>query len=488
MKLYNSLTHSKDEFVTHVPGKVTMYTCGPTVYHFAHIGNLRSYIMEDVLEKYLRYAGYDVTRAMNITDVGHLTSDADTGEDKMLKGAKREHKTVMEIAKFYTDAFFADCTKLNIKIPEIVVPATSYIDRFIEMVQGLLDKGYAYQAEGNIYFDTSKLDEYYVFNKQNQEDLAVGVREGVEEDTAKRNKCDFVLWFTKSKFEDQELKWESPWGVGYPGWHIECSAISLNTLGEYLDLHCGGIDNAFPHHTNEIAQSEAYLGHKWCTQWFHVLHLNTADGKMSKSKGEFLTVSLLEEKGYDPLIYRFFCLQSHYRKALVFSWDALDNAKVSYDKLVSRIAEFKEGGEIDTDAAQPYFDAFREAMDNDLNTSMAITALYDVCKAKNLSDATKLGLIDAFDTVLSLGLSAAADRKRKENAEAAAKEAAQAAEEAADAPEKDAFDLEIEAAIAERAAAKKAKNYARADEIRNELLAKGVTLTDTPKGTTYTRG
>ena len=484
MKLYNSLTHSKDEFVTHVPGKVTMYTCGPTVYHFAHIGNLRSYIMEDVLEKYLRYAGYDVTRAMNITDVGHLTSDADTGEDKMLKGAKREHKTVMEIAKFYTDAFFADCTKLNIKIPEIVVPATSYIDRFIEMVQGLLDKGYAYQAEGNIYFDTSKLDEYYVFNKQNQEDLAVGVREGVEEDTAKRNKCDFVLWFTKSKFEDQELKWESPWGVGYPGWHIECSAISLNTLGEYLDLHCGGIDNAFPHHTNEIAQSEAYLGHKWCTQWFHVLHLNTADGKMSKSKGEFLTVSLLEEKGYDPLIYRFFCLQSHYRKALVFSWDALDNAKVSYDKLVARIAEFTADGEIDTDAAQPFFAAFKEAMDNDINTSMAITALYDVCKAKNLNDATKRGLIEAFDTVLSLGLMDAAERKRKEDAEAAAKEAAEA--EAA-APEKDAFDLEIEAAIAERAAAKKAKNYARADEIRAELLAKGVTLVDTPKGTTYTR-
>ncbi|MBQ4605086.1 MAG: cysteine--tRNA ligase, partial [Clostridia bacterium] len=264
MQLYNSLTHTRDEFVTHEPGKVGMYTCGPTVYHFAHIGNLRSYIMEDVLEKYLRYTGYEVKRVMNITDVGHLSSDADTGEDKMLKGAKREKKTVMEIAKFYTDAFFADCTKLHIKIPDVVEPATNCIPEFIQMVEGLIEKGYAYLAEGNVYFDTSKLEEYYVFNKQEAEDLAVGVRDGVEEDTAKRNKTDFVLWFTKSKFEDQELKWDSPWGVGYPGWHIECSAISLKHLGEYCDLHCGGIDNAFPHHNNEIAQSEAYIGHEWC--------------------------------------------------------------------------------------------------------------------------------------------------------------------------------------------------------------------------------
>ena len=298
MQLYNSLSHKKEEFVPHEAGKVSMYTCGPTVYHYAHIGNLRSYIMEDVLEKYLRFTGYDVKRVMNITDVGHLTSDGDTGDDKMLKGAKREHKTVMEIAKFYTDAFFADCAKLNIKTPDVVVPATTYIDEFIRVIETLMDKGYAYEAGGNIYFDTSKLEKYYVFNDFKEEDLAVGVREGVEEDENKRNKADFVLWFTKSKFDDQELKWDSPWGVGYPGWHIECSCISMKNLGEYLDIHCGGIDNAFPHHTNEIAQSEAYLGHKWCNYWFHVLHLNTNSGKMSKSKGEFLTVSLLEEKGY----------------------------------------------------------------------------------------------------------------------------------------------------------------------------------------------
>ncbi len=480
MYLYNSLSHKKELFQPNSPDIVKMYTCGPTVYHFAHIGNLRSYIMEDVLEKYLSYSGYEVKRAMNITDVGHLSSDGDTGEDKMLKGAKREHKTVMEIAQFYTDAFFADCKKLNIAIPEIVIPATSYIDHFIEMVQKLLSDGYAYEAGGNIYFDTAKLEEYYVFNKQNQEDLAVGVRDGVEEDSNKRNKCDFVLWFTKSKFDDQELKWDSPFGVGYPGWHIECSAISVQTLGEYLDLHCGGIDNAFPHHTNEIAQSEAYLGHPWCTQWFHVLHLNTNDGKMSKSKGEFLTVSLLESKGYNPLVYRFFCLQSHYRKSLVFSYEGLDNARVSYDKLVARIADLTPADTHDEAACEPYLTSFARAMDNDLNTAMAITAIYDVLKAK-ISDADKLWLIGRFDSVLSIGLFEAADRKRKE------KEAENAEKEnvASAAVSDDPFIAEIEAAIAERAAAKKAKDYARADAIRAELLARGVTLIDSAQGTTF---
>ena len=333
MYLYNSATHKKEEFKTHTPNHVEMYTCGPTVYHFAHIGNLRSYIMEDVLEKYLRFLGYSVNRVMNITDVGHLTSDADEGEDKMVKGAKREHKTVMEIAQYYTDAFFADCRKLNIKRPDVVQPATGLIDDYIKIITKLLDTGYAYLAGGNVYFDTSKLERYYIFNDHNEEDLAVGVREGVEEDENKKNKNDFVLWFTKSKFEDQALKWDSPWGVGYPGWHIECSGISMKYNGEYLDLHCGGVDNAFPHHTNEIAQSESYLGHPWCLQWCHVAHLNTSHGKMSKSKGEFLTVSLLEEKGYDPLAYRFFCLQSHYRKSLVFTWENLDNAVAAYNML-----------------------------------------------------------------------------------------------------------------------------------------------------------
>ena len=475
MELYNSLTRTKEEFIPRNAGKVSMYTCGPTVYHFAHIGNLRTYIMEDVLDKYLRYIGNDVLRVMNITDVGHLTSDADEGEDKMVKGAKREHKTVLEIAQFYTDAFFADAEKLNIRKPDVVEPATNCIPEFIAMVEGLLEKGYAYVAGGNVYFDTSKLKQYYVFNDFKEEDLAVGVREGVSADDNKRNKNDFVLWFTKSKFEDQALKWDSPWGVGYPGWHIECSAISLKHCGEYLDIHCGGIDNAFPHHTNEIAQSEAYIGHEWCRNWFHVLHLNTSSGKMSKSKGEFLTLSLLESKGYDPMVYRFFCMQSHYRKSLVFSYENLDNAAAAYNKLVARIAALKVNAEeeIDDVAYNACRAAFTEAMDNDLNTSMAVTALYDVLKAKT-NDKTKLALIEDFDRVLSLNLLSAAEAQRNAVPQTPAADGDLTAK--------------IEALIAERAAAKKEKNYARADEIRAELSAMGVTLIDTKEGTTYTLG
>ena len=468
MKLYNSLSHTKEEFVPHEPGKVSMYTCGPTVYHFAHIGNLRSYIMEDVLEKFLRYDGYDVTRVMNITDVGHLASDADTGEDKMVKGAQREHKTVMEIAKFYTDAFFSDCKKLNIKYPDVVQPATGMIDEYIKVISALMDKGYAYFAGGNVYFDTSKLEKYYVFNDHDEEDLAVGVREGVEEDTNKRNKNDFVLWFTKSKFEDQALKWDSPWGVGYPGWHIECSCISMKYLGEYLDIHCGGIDNAFPHHTNEIAQSEAYLGHPWCRYWMHVHHLNTNTGKMSKSKGEFLTVSLLEEKGYDPLVYRLFCLQSHYRKGLVFSWENLDNARAAYDKLVSRVAALSGDGDVDQAAVAAARAAFIEAVGNDLNTSLGVTAVYDALKA-DTNDATKRAVIADFDQVLGLDLLGRA---------AALKEKEAAPVEGAE---------EIEALIAQRSQAKKEKNWAQADAIRDQLKAMGVEIKDTPNGVEWKR-
>ncbi len=465
MYLYNSLSHKKELFQPNNPDVVKMYTCGPTVYHFAHIGNLRTYIMEDVLEKALRYQGYNVKRVMNITDVGHLASDADTGEDKMLKGAKRENKSVMEIAQYYTDAFFADCDKLNIKRPDVVEPATGCIDEFIKIVVGLLEKGFAYEAGGNVYFDTSKLEKYYVFNDHDEEDLAVGVREGVEEDTNKRNKNDFVLWFTKSKFEDQALKWDSPWGVGYPGWHIECSGISMKHLGEDLDIHAGGIDNAFPHHTNEIAQSESYLGHKWCNYWFHVHHLNTNDGKMSKSKGEFLTVSLLESKGYNPMAYRLFCLQSHYRRNLVFSWENLDNAAIAYDKLIAKIATLNPTGEVDTAAFDALKEKFNNALNGDLNTSLAVTAVYDVLKAK-CSDATKLALLADFEQVLSLNLLKNAEKVRAENAQKEAENA----------------DPEIDALVAARTEAKKAKNWAEADRIRDELKARGIEIIDTPQG------
>ena len=470
LNIYNTLTKRVEKFVPNTDGKVSMYTCGPTVYHFAHIGNLRSYICEDVLEKTLRYIGYDVKRVMNITDVGHLSSDADTGEDKMLAGAKREHKTVMEIAKFYTDAFFSDCAKLNIKTPDVVEPATNCINEFIHMIEVLLEKGYAYVAGENVYFDTSKLKDYYVLTGHNEENLFVGVRDDVEEDVNKRNKNDFVLWFTKSKFEDQALKWDSPWGVGYPGWHIECSCISMKHLGEYMDIHCGGVDNIFPHHTNEIAQSESYLGHKWCNYWFHVHHLNDKTGKMSKSKGDFLTVSLLESKGYNPLVYRMFCLQSHYRKPLEFSYEVLDQVKAAYDKLRKRIAGLnaEKVGDSYKNVDKECFDKFNEdfmnALCSDINTAGALTVVYDVLKA-DINDDTKKALIDSFDYVLSLGLTEPYEDTQSEVDEELA--------------------AYVEEMLAKRKEAKKAKDFATADAIREELSAKGITIKDTREGTVW---
>lgn len=464
MKLYNTLTRQIEEFKTHEPGKAKMYTCGPTVYNFAHIGNLRTYLMEDVLDKYLRYSGYDVTRVMNITDIGHLSGDADDGEDKMLLGAKREHKSVLELARYYTDAFFADCEKLNIRRPDVVQPATGCVDEFIRVIAALMEKGYAYKAGGNVYFDTSKVDKYHVFFNFREEDLEVGVREGVDEDENKRNRNDFALWFTKSKFEDQALKWESPWGVGYPGWHIECSCIAMKYLGEYVDLHCGGIDNVFPHHTNEIAQSEAYLGHAWCGHWFHVLHLNTAKGKMSKSAGGFLTLKKLEEEGHSAMEYRFFCLLSHYRNSLVYSEDTFENAANAYRKLRSRALALPAEGEVDAEGFARYKKAFTDAMDADLNTSLAVTCVYDVLKAKDIGGATKRALLSDFDRVLGLDLLKAEESKSDGIS-----------------------DAEVEALIARRAAAKKEKNYAEADRIRAELSAAGIVLADSPAGTTFTR-
>ena len=469
MQLYNSLTGKKEEFIPFNKDKVNMYTCGPTVYHFAHIGNLRSYIMEDILERSLNYVGYNVKRAMNITDVGHLSSDGDTGEDKMLMGAVRENKTVMEIAQYYTDAFKKDCEKLKLKWPEIVIPATSCVDEYITIIQTLIDKGYAYLSNGNIYFDTSKLDSYYKFGNQTSDDMVVGAREDVDEDQGKRNQNDFVLWFTKSKFENHALKWDSPWGEGYPGWHIECSGISHKYLGEYLDIHCGGVDNKFPHHTNEIAQTESFVGHEWCKYWFHVEHLNTKSGKMSKSKGEFLTISLLEEKGYSPLIYKFFCLQSHYRKQLVFSFEGLDMAKSAYDKLIKRLNNLKaDEKEIQTEQFELFKNKFKLGLENDLNTATAITTIFDVLKA-DINNSTKIKLIKDFDFVLQLGLTEALENKVEQ--------------------EETSIDNEmksyIEAKIEERRIAKAEKNYAKADEIRNELASKGIELIDTKEGTTY---
>lgn len=462
MKLYNTLTKKIETFIPYEDGIVRMYTCGPTVYHFAHIGNLRSYIFEDILQKTLEYLGYKVKRVMNITDVGHMTSDGDTGEDKMLKGAKREHKTVYEIADFYTQAFMSDIDKLNIKRPEILEKASNHIDTYIHIIEVLLEKGYAYQANGNIYFDVKKFPNYYELSGKKPEDLMVGVREDVEEDQAKHNPADFGLWFTTSKFENQIMQWDSPWGRGYPGWHIECSGISYKYLGEYLDIHCGGVDNIFPHHTNEIAQSECFLGHKWCRYWCHGEHLNDSTGKMSKSNGEFLTIPLLEEKGFHPIIYRFFCLNSHYRSQLVFRYEAMEEAKKAYQKLLSKVASLKEkpDGEVESDIVLKYDTKFKEALENDLNTANAITTLYDVLK-ENCSNNTKLELIKKFDTVLSLDL--LKEEQKDETLEAY-----------------------IQEQIEKRNEAKKNKDYALSDQIREELLKQGVELKDTREGTIYT--
>ena len=461
MKLYNTRSRMIEEFVPNNKDVVTLYTCGPTVYHFAHIGNLRTYIMEDVLEKALNFVGYNVKRVMNITDVGHLTSDGDTGEDKMLKGAKREHKSVMDIAKYYTDCFKEDCNELNITWPETVIPATSMIDYYINFIEELIKKGYAYFANGNVYFDTSKLKDYYVLSNHVLDDLMEGVREGVSIDSNKKNKNDFVLWFTKSKFDGQELKWDSPWGLGYPGWHIECSCISIKYLGEYLDIHCGGVDNIFPHHTNEIAQAESYLGHKWGNYWFHTEHLNDSTGKMSKSKGEFLTVSLLKEKGYNPLSYRFLCLQSHYRKQMIFTFESLDIAENAYKKLLNRVANLKNDGVVDKNIKEMYITKFKETLEDDLNTSNSLTVLYEVLKS-DINDATKRELVLEFDKVLSLDLMKSntndVDSNKKKY---------------------------IQEMIEKRELAKREKNYVLADEIRNKLNEEGIVLKDTREGTIY---
>ena len=479
LSFYNTLTRKVEPFTPNEDGRVAMYTCGPTVYHFAHIGNLRSYIMEDLLEKTLRYIGYDVKRVMNITDVGHLSSDADTGEDKMLKGAKREHKTVMEIAKFYTDAFFQDCGRLNIKTPDVVEPATNCIAEFIHMIAVLMEKGYAYESGGNIYFDTSRLKEYYVFSSQSEKELLVGVRDDVDEDENKKNKSDFVLWFTKSKFDDQELKWDSPWGVGYPGWHIECSVMSKKYLGEQIDIHAGGEDLIFPHHENEIAQSEAANGKEFAKYWMHNAFLNIDNRKMSKSAGNFFTVRDISEK-YDLQVLRFFMLSAHYRSPLNFSGELMEAAKNGYERIVTSVGNLNyllnnassvtmSGEEKELLKGMDGLAAkFDEAMDDDFNTADAVSVIFELVKFANTHAEEKSSA--AFVGALKEKITELADIcgliVEKEEA---------------------ILDGDIERLIEERQAARKAKNFARADEIRNELLNKGIVLEDTREGVKWKR-
>lgn len=466
MKLYNTVSRKIEDFVPIDENEVKMYTCGPTVYNYAHIGNLRTYIHEDILQKTLEYIGYKVKRVMNITDVGHLESDADDGEDKMLKGAKRENKTVWEIAQHYTDAFFADCQKLNIKKPGIVAKATDYIDDYIEFIKVLEGKGFTYFANGNVYFNIAKREDYTKLSGMDLDQMRTANRAEVSEDIHKMNPQDFVLWFTKSKFDNQAMKWDSPWGIGYPGWHIECSVISLKNLGRNIDIHCGGVDHIPVHHTNEIAQTESYTGEKWVNYWWHGEFLIDNGGKMSKSSGEFLTVSLLEKKGFNSLVYRYYVLNAHYRKQLAFTFDSLKSAENAYDKLKSRIKLIaqNESGQI-TDTVNKYRDNFRKNLEDDLNTANAITVVFDVLKADELNNTEKIYLIKEFDEVLSLDLMKFDDKKYQDMHEDQVK-----------------F---IEEMIEKRQEAKKNKDYQKADDIRQELLNKGIILEDTRQGVNW---
>ena len=457
MRFFNTLTKKIEEFIPNEKGKISMYTCGPTVYHYAHIGNIRTYVLEDLFEKTFKYIGYDVKRVMNITDVGHLQSDGDTGEDKMSIAAKREKKTSHEIAEYYTNAFFEDCELINIKRPDVVSKATDNIESYIKMIEKLLKEEKAYISNGNIYFDTSKDETYYGLSGRNADELMVAVREDIEEDNDKKNPFDFGLWFTNSKFSNQELQWDSPWGRGYPGWHIECSAIAIKNLGEHLDIHMGAEDAIFPHHTNEIAQSEAYLGHKWCNYWVHLSFLNVNNTKMSKSKGDILRVVDLKNKGYDPLSYRYFILNTYYHKQVNFSFDALDSAEVALKKLRNKIKQLKDTESVDNNIFKDWDDKFKSYIEDDLNTANAMTLLYDLLKS-DVDDSTKLALIQSWDKVFSLDLI-----------------------------QKDCDELnyEIIKKIEERNLAKKNKDFAKADMIRDELLKQGIKLIDGREGTTF---
>jgi cysteinyl-tRNA synthetase len=450
MKLYNTLFKKKEEFKP-LGKEVGLYCCGPTVYHFAHIGNLRSYIFEDVLKRTLLFNEFKVNHVMNITDVGHLTSDSDTGEDKMLKGAKREKKTVYEVAEFYTQAFKEDLRKLNFILPNHFPKATEHIKEQIKLIQKLEKKGFTYIAGGNVYFDTSKLDDY---GKLARLDLNAETKSRVEKDANKKNSHDFVLWFTKSKFKDQEMKWESPWGEGYPGWHIECSAMSTKYLGEQFDIHCGGIDHIPVHHTNEIAQSESATGKKpWVKYWLHNEFLVLSKGeKMAKSGENFITLTVLEEKGYSALDYRYFCLGTHYRNPLMFSFEAMDSAKAGYKKLVDRVLELKStGGKGSSD----YLEKFTLGINDDMNTAKGLAVMWEVLKDEKLSDKDKYATLLEFDTVLGLGFK----DLEVEKIPAAVKKLAE-----------------------ERLVARNAKDWAKSDELRDEISKLGYVVGDTKEG------
>ena len=458
MRLYNTMSRSIEEFVPINEGKVSMYCCGPTVYNYAHIGNLRTYIFEDLLRRTLRRSGYDVKHVMNITDVGHLTGDGDDGEDKIEKSARETGRTVWDIAEFYMKAFFRDEEALNIERPDIICRATEHIDDMINLIKRLEEGGHTYISGGNVYFSIDSISDYGKLARLNLDDLKSGAR--IEVDSNKKNPKDFVLWFTNSKFKDQAMMWDSPWGRGYPGWHIECSAMSMKYLGEHFDIHCGGIDAIPVHHTNEIAQSEAATGKTWVNYWCHGEFLLMGNAKMSKSSGSFVTLPVLEGEGYDALDYRYFCLTGHYRSQLRFSYEALDAARSARKGIMERIGDAKSEGPAATDPsekAREYMAAFDEAMENDLNAPKALSILWQMLKDNGLSSSDKLAAAYHMDGILGLGFDKA--EKKEET-----------------------LDAELQALLDERTAAKKAKDYKKADEIRDKLLSMGYAVKDTPAG------
>lgn len=459
MKLYNTMSRRIEEFVPIRENRVSMYCCGPTVYNYAHIGNLRTFIFEDILKRTFLFDGYEVKHVMNITDVGHLTGDGDDGEDKLGKRSRETGESVWDIAAFYTKAFFKDEEDLNIIRPDIVCKATDHIQDMINLIKVLEEKGHTYTSGGNVYFSIDTIPDYGKLAGQSQDEKMSGARIAV--DGNKRNPKDFVLWFTNSKFGEQAMMWDSPWGRGYPGWHIECSAMSMKYLGPHFDIHCGGIDAIPVHHTNEIAQSEAATGTKWVNYWCHGEFLLNDKGKMSKSSGEFLTLPVVVSHGYNALDYRYFCLSGHYRTQLKFSWEALDHAKAAREKLVSTVSSLKKNEPSKTlgDKAQSYYDSFSSAMNNDLRAPEALAQMWLMLKDNEVTDGEKLSLLYSFDRILGLELDKVEAKK----------------------DEKVGSDEEWKL-VEERALAKKNKDWARADEIRAELLRRGFIVKDTPSG------
>ena len=459
--LYNTMSRAVEEFKPISDEYVGLYGCGPTVYNYAHIGNLRTYIFEDTLKRVLRHAGFKVKHVMNITDVGHLTGDGDDGEDKMEKSARESGRSVWDIAKFYTDAFFKDYDSLNIIRPDIVCPATQHIQQMIDLIKCLEAGGHTYIAGGNVYFSIDTFPEYGKLARLNLDDLKSGAR--IDIDSNKRNPKDFVLWFTNSKFGEQAMMWDSPWGRGYPGWHIECSAMSMYYLGEQFDIHCGGIDAIPVHHTNEIAQSEAATGKKWVNYWMHGEFLLSDKGKMSKSSGEFLTMSVLTNHGYDPLDYRYFCLGATYRTQLQFSYQGMDSARTARLGLIDRIASLGDdvapAGSI-SEKTKSYMDQFDGFVCNDLATARGLSVLWTMLKDEGISNAEKRYAVNYMDQVLGLRLDEVKSKK----------------DDSQDIP------AEVMELVEKRAQAKKNKDWAAADSYRNQIDAMGYLLKDTPNG------